>query len=52
MSNIKYTFVYKKNEVVEQQTFVFEQEPTFDEVNQQMQSYQPDEIIDYIREDV
>lgn len=46
---VEYTFVYIKDGVEQRSTYAFDHEPTLEQVNQQMISYNPDQIIDYIR---
>ena len=46
-----YTFKYIKDGVETSSQHTFESEPTLQETLDQMNSYGPDEILDYIRED-
>ncbi len=48
---MNYTFKYIKDGVETSSQHTFESEPTLQETLDQMNSYEPDEIIDYIRED-
>ena len=47
---VEYIFVYIKDGVEVNSNYTFESEPTLEQVNQQMQSYAPDEIVDYKRQ--
>lgn len=47
--SVTYNFVYKKDGTEHQETFVFDHEPTFDEIETKMNSFNPDEKINYVR---
>lgn len=46
---VTYTFKYIKDGVETSAEYTFDHEPTLAEVDAQMASYEPDEIVDYIR---
>lgn len=46
---VEYTFVYIKETVEYRTVYTFDSEPTLEQVNQQMASYNPDQTVDYIR---
>lgn len=48
---ITYTFKYIKDGVEVSSEYTFDSEPTMEETENQMNSYSPDEILDYIREE-
>ena len=48
---VTYTFVYIKDGEEVRSTHVFDSEPDLQATLDQMATYEPDEIIDYIRED-
>jgi hypothetical protein len=47
---IRYTFKYIKDGVETSSEHTFDTEPTLQDTVDQMNSYNPDEILDYIRE--
>lgn len=49
MSTVDYTFKYIKDGVEHSSDHTFANEPTFAEVEAQMNSYAPDTKVDYIR---
>lgn len=49
---IRYTFVYLKDGEEISQTRDYSVEPTWDELNTQMGSYEPDTEVNFIREDI
>lgn len=49
--SVRYTFKYRKDGVEQSSEHTFASDPSFDEIETQMDSYEPDEKLDYIRED-
>lgn len=49
--SVTYTYRYRKDGVEHTEQHTFENNPTLAEINAQMDSYEPDEKLDYIRND-